>query len=276
MPISATELARGVSQLVSLPDVCLQVNQMAEDETCSAEDMARVVQRDPALTSQLLRIANSAYYGLTAKVETVTRAITIIGNRELRDLVLATSVINNFATLAGDRAFLEAYWRHSVRVGCIARTLAQGAATRVLHSERLFVAGLLHDIGRLVMAVRIPELLRVMVALSRSKRIPMREAERLVFDLDHGEVGAALLADWELPEVMVEAAAWHHEPERAEAFPMEVALVHVADALAHDRVDEVQEGCWALLGMDARRARRLVRDGESKAEAMSGGLLSRG
>ncbi len=274
MPISARELAQGVSQLTALPDVCIQVNRMAEEDRHSAEEMARVISRDPGLTSQLLRIANSAYYGLASRVETVTRAITVIGNRELRDLVLATSVINRFSDLAEDQQLLEDYWRHSVQVGCLARALARGAAARVLHGERLFVAGLLHDIGRLVMAVRIPELLRVMNALARSQRIPMCEAERLVFDLDHCEVGEALLAEWELPELFRETAALHHRPLEAERFPLEVALVHVADWLARGE-GEVDRAVWALTGLDERHARRLARDSDLQAQVMSQGLLSR-
>ncbi len=275
MPISARELAQGVSQLSALPEVCIEVNRMVEEACHSAEEMARVISRDPGLTSQLLRIANSAYYGLSAKIETVTRAITIIGNRELRDLVLATTVINNFSSLAEDQALLDDYWRHSVQVGCLARALARGASARVLHSERLFVAGLLHDIGRLVMAIRIPELLRVMVDLARRKGLPMQEAERLVFDLDHCEVGAALLAEWDLPLLFHEVAACHHAPEAAEDHPLEVALVHVADCLARDRLDEVRPEVWRLTGLDARQARRLARDGEGRAQAMSSGLLRR-
>ncbi len=274
MPISARELAQGVSQLTALPDVCIQVNRMTEDDRHSAEEMARVIGRDPGLTSQLLRIANSAYYGLASRVETVTRAITVIGNRELRDLVLATSVINRFSDLAEDQQLLEDYWRHSVQVGCLARVLARGAAARVLHGERLFVAGLLHDIGRLVMAVRIPELLRVMNALAHAQRLPMWEAERLVFDLDHCEVGEALLAEWELPALLRETAALHHRPLEATHFPLEVALVHVADWLARGE-GEVDPAVWTVTGLDERRARRLARDSDFHAQAMAQGLLSR-
>ena len=220
----------GVASLVSLPEVCIQVNGMVEDERSSAADIARVISQDPGLTARLLKIANSSFYRFPSKIETVSRAVTIIGTRELRFLVLAASAVRSFDRISNDDIDMASFWRHSVYCGVIARILA--GRCRVLHSERLFVAGLLHDVGRLVMLSRIPDLVQVMHFRARQAAIPMYEAEREVFDTDHGEVGAELMKLWRLPASLQTAAAYHHEPQRAPEYALEASLVHIASVLA--------------------------------------------
>lgn len=227
----AASLVEGVASLVSLPEVCIQVNEMVDDERSSAAAIARVISQDPGLTARLLKIANSSFYRFPSKIETVSRAVTIIGTRELRFLVLAASAVRSFDRISSDEVDMASFWRHSVYCGVIARILA--GHSHVLHSERLFVAGLLHDVGRLVMYSRIPDLVQVMHFRARASGQPMYEAERDVFDIDHGEVGAQLMKLWRLPESLQEAAAFHHEPQRAKTYPLEAALVHIANALAH-------------------------------------------
>jgi len=227
----ATSLVTGVASLVSLPEVCIQVNSMVDDERSSAADIARVISQDPGLTARLLKIANSSFYGFPSKIDTVSRAVTIIGTRELRFLVLAASAVRSFDRISSDDIDMASFWRHSVYCGVIARLLA--ARCRVLHSERLFVAGLLHDVGRLILLSRIPDLVQVMHFRAQQAGEPMFEAERDVFDTDHGEVGAELMKRWRLPASLQSAAAYHHEPHRAADFALEASLVHIADVLAH-------------------------------------------
>lgn len=227
----ATSLVTGVASLVSLPEVCIQVNSMVDDEHSSAADIARVISQDPGLTARLLKIANSTFYRFPSKIETVSRAVTIIGTRELRFLVLAASAVRSFDRISSDDIDMASFWRHSVYCGVIARILA--GRCRVLHNERLFVAGLLHDVGRLVMLARIPDLVQVMRFRARQANEPMFEAERDVFDTDHGEVGAELMKLWRLPASLQTAAAYHHEPRRAPEYALEASLVHIANALAH-------------------------------------------
>lgn len=224
-------LVQGVATLVSLPEVCIQVNDMVDDGRSSAADLAKVISQDPGLTTRLLKIANSTFYHFPSKIETVSRAITIIGTRELRFLVLAASAVRSFDRLPNDVMDMASFWRHSVYCGVIARILA--ARCNVLHSERLFVAGLLHDIGHLVMYNRIPDLVGVMKYYAVTHGEPMYAAERMVFDCDHGEIGQELMKAWGLPESLQEVAACHHEPERAKKFELEAAIVHIANALSH-------------------------------------------
>lgn len=227
----ANSLVKGVASLVSLPEVCIQVNSMADDDCSSAADIAQVISQDPGLTARLLKIANSSFYRFPSKIETVSRAVTIIGMRELRFLVLAASAIRSFDRISNDDIDMASFWRHSVYCAVIARILA--ARCRVLHGERLFVAGLLHDVGSLVMLTRIPDLVQVMRFRAYQASMPMYQAEREIFDTDHGEVGAELMKMWRLPDSLQTAAAYHHEPQHAQEYALEACLVHIANILAH-------------------------------------------
>jgi putative nucleotidyltransferase with HDIG domain len=249
-------LVRGVTTLVSLPEVCIQVNELVDDERSSAADIGRVISQDPGLTARLLKIANSSFYRFPSKVETVSRAVTIIGMRELRFLVLAASAIRTFDGLSPRDVDMAAFWRHSLYTGVISRILA--SRCHVLHTERLFVCGLLHDVGHLVMYARIPDLVQVMHYRAKTASIPLFEAERDVFDVDHGEVGAELLRTWRLPPSLVEATEFHHSPDRADKFRLEASLVHIANAFAHlaeagssnlQDADAVSPIAWEISGL---------------------------
>jgi putative nucleotidyltransferase with HDIG domain len=229
MPISARQLVKDINHLVTLPDLCLRMDQVLNDARSSAMDIANIVSQDPALTARILRIANSPYYGFPSKIDSVSRAITVIGTQDLYQLVLATSVIDVVDQTRIERDMLETFWRHSLMTGLVARDLARKCDTPVLQVERMFVAGLLHDIGSIVMALRIPELSKVMMRCADKLEMTISQAEQNVFDLDHGMVGAELMANWNLPEMLQQCARHHHEPEDANSHSLEVAIVHLAN-----------------------------------------------
>jgi len=233
MPITPSQFLEGVDHLVALPEVCFRVNEMVDDPSSSALDIANVLSQDPNLTAQLLRIANSPYYGFPSRVETISRAITVIGMQDLRDLVLSTSVINAFDADTNELINMEKYWRHSLFTGFIARELGNKTTTKVLCKERLFAAGLLHDIGQLVMTAKIPEIMRIILHRAKADAEPYDEVEELVFGLGHSEVGAALMKKWHLPESFQAVARYHHVPAEAKDFKLEVSIIHIANAMSH-------------------------------------------
>ncbi len=258
MPMTAAELVSDVAELVALPDVCFQVNEMVEDPYCSAVELAEVIGQDPSLTAQLLRIANSPYYGFPSHVSTITRAIAIVGTRDLAELVLATSVVNTFSDYPSSVIDIDEFWHHSFMTAMMARSLASHTRTPILHKERLFVSGLLHDIGRLVMGMRIEELVKVMHVRTQERVEPLPEVERLVFNLDHTQVGEELMKSWHLPEGLQKVARYHHEPEQADSYQLEVALVHIAsqvvaaeqnNVLLLDSDDIRQSMAWEITGL---------------------------
>ena len=257
--LTPDELISGVVRLVSLPEVCIRVNEMLEDPNVTAKAIGKVMSQDTGLTARLLKIVNSSFYGFTSKIETVSRAVTVIGLRELRGLVLAASAIETFSKIPTEILNMVRFWRHSVYCGVVAQLLAERC--NVLHSERLFVAGLLHDIGKLVICNRLPQQAKESIDLSNTKKILDFEAEKAVMGYDHSEIGGKLLRTWQMPASLCDAVEFHHDPLKAEESLMETCLVHIANAMtgmAEQGLDAdmdmiiqpVIEEAWKVTGLD--------------------------
>ncbi|UCE89059.1 MAG: HDOD domain-containing protein [Pseudomonadota bacterium] len=251
------ELVSGVVRLVSLPEVCLRVSEMLEDPGVSTAELGRVISRDAGLTARLLKIVNGESYGFPARIETVSRAVEVVAVRELRGLVLAASAIEAFARVPENVLNLAHFWRHSVYCGVVAQLLAERC--NVLHSERLFVAGLLHDIGKLVIAHKLPDLAHEVTCRSIDEEQPDFVIEREVLGFDHADVGGALLQEWQMPETLAGAVRHHHLPAMAGTVALDASLVHLADAItgmAEHGLDSesaslpVDEYAWQLSGLD--------------------------
>ena len=223
------ELVSGVIRLVSLPEVCIRVNEMMDDPVVNATDIGKVIAQDTSLTARLLKIVNSAFYGFQARIDTVSRAVTVIGLRELRGLVLAASAVESFSKLPNDVLNLVNFWRHSVYCGVVAQLLAQKC--NVLHSERLFVAGLLHDIGKLVITNKMINESREVIKRVETKKKFDFDVEQAVLGFDHAEVGGVLLKEWNMPESLCNSVLYHHRPKAAVDPTIEICIVHIANIL---------------------------------------------
>ncbi len=225
------DIVKGVSTLVSLPEVCVRVNEMAENPRYSAMDIGKVISQDPGLVARLLKIVNSAFYNNVSRIDTISRAITVIGVRDLRDLILATSAIRTFTNIPSTLMDMDSFWRHSIATASVAKILASHC--QVLHVERLFVAGLLHDIGQLILCLKTSELMRVVLFRARDASLPTYRAEQEVFGFDHSKVGCELMRLWRLPESVQEISEFHHQPGNAQNFALETAIVHLAGIIAN-------------------------------------------
>lgn len=253
-PITAEILVQGVVGLVSLPEICIRISQMVDNPRSNSAAIGKVISQDAALTARLLKIVNSAFYRFPSRIETVTRAITIIGNRELRDLVLAATVSGIFEKISTDLIDIDAFWRHGIYTGILSRRIAEKC--RVLHSERLFVAGLMHNIGQLIMAYKLPHLYRASLLMAQEKAIPMHDAEQEVYGFSHADVGAELMRSWNFPESHQYVARYHHDPDEADVFRLEVAIVHVAETIS--QIAETGDDDFDYLKQIDRSSRRLV------------------
>lgn len=259
MPITPKQFLKDIDSLVSLPAVCVRVNELAEDPKSSAVEIAEAISQDPNLTTQILRIANSPFYGFPTRVDTISRAIAVIGTQDLRDLVLSASIIKAFSKQKNEIFNLERYWHHSLFTAFIARQLGSKTTTPILNKERLFLAGLLHDIGKLVMSIKIPEIMRIVKMRSEEGCEPFYEVEKLVFGLGHAEIGAELMRQWNLPKSLQFVAKYHHKPSRTKEFLLEASIVHIANALArHENVSvsdsdfpiKISTTAWKVTGLN--------------------------
>jgi HD-like signal output (HDOD) protein len=262
-------LVADVRDLVSLPEVAIQVNALVNNPRASANAIAEVISRDPSLTARLLRIANSPFFGLSTKIGTVQRAITVIGAKQLRDLVVATCAIRAFRGIPNQLVSLDDFWYHSLYCAIAARVLAQ--RRRLTHADTLFVAGLLHDIGQLIIFNRLPEQAREAVRLSMEDphTMDMHQAEQEVFGFTHATVGGLLLRHWRLPALIEECVSHHHTPEKAGKFPIEVAILHIANIIATmaeinsldpEDVPPIKSSAWKQAGLSPELIEPVMRD----------------
>lgn len=226
-----SDLLKGYTRVSSLSMIYTRLNEAINNPHESMSNIGQIIRDDPGLTARLLRLVNSAFYGFPSKVETITRALVVVGLQQLRDLALATSIVNLFKGIPEDLVSMESFWQHSIACGVAARILA--TYRRETNIERFFVAGIVHDIGRLIINTRIPDQARETLLRCKSNGELLYMAEREVIGFDHAAVGHALLQNWNLPPSLVEVVTYHHNPCEARRFPMETAIIHVADIIAN-------------------------------------------
>ncbi len=259
------ELVRKVERLVSLPEVYFLVKEKLNDPRSDMREVSRIISQDADLTVRLLRLANSAAYGIPQRVETVSRAVPLVGMRQIEALILATTAVEAFARLPAEMVNMAQFWRHSVFAAVISRILAR--SVNVLHAERLFVAGLVHDIGKLIVYHQLPDIAQEVLERNRLGE-DMSAIERELLGFDHAVVGAALARQWDLSQGLQEAIACHHEPAMASEFPLEAAIVHIANLMADAielKDDEGLHGAcdpsaWRLLGLTEGRIKPVFQE----------------
>lgn len=223
-------LASEVHRLFTLPDVAIRLHQLLGKDTVSTTELAEIVALDPALSATLLKLANSAYYGLSRRVETLAQAINVVGQTALINLSTAISVLNTFSGLPREVVDMTRFWEHSVTCGSLCRLLAREA--HHANAEALFVTGLLHGIGRLVFYLRRPEQYRAVLAVPSQGYRAIAARERAVFGFDYAELGAALLEAWRLPESLREPVRYQLCPGNSPVHQREAALLAVANDIA--------------------------------------------
>ncbi|MBK6659040.1 MAG: HDOD domain-containing protein [Proteobacteria bacterium] len=227
----ARSLIEDMSALVSPPDVCLKINELVADDSTSLEQLALVVIRDPNLTARILKLANSAFYGLPGRVDTITRAVMLLGMGEIQKIVTSVCAVQTFSRLSSSVTNMNSFWRHGVYTGLVAQAIARRA--RVLHPERLFVAGMLHDIGTLLINKRFPEIAQSVIIEAAGDEDKLHVLEQRDLGFDHAMLTGMMLDSWNLPDTLVDTVYWHHEPQRARRAGAEAAILKVADAVAN-------------------------------------------
>ena len=202
---TAAELVTEVTELVSFPDVAVQVNDLLADDVSDAEKVGAIIEQDPALTATLLKVANSSMYGVGGGVDSVAKAFTRIGAREIQELTLGICATRAFNGVPNEILSVEDFWQHSLLCGAAARILAR--RVRTPDAGMVFTGGLLHDIGHLVMFHLIPTESLEALALSRDEMDgdEVYLAEREVLGFDHMDVGRLLGELWNWPAALVQS-----------------------------------------------------------------------
>ncbi|ALQ50390.1 HDOD domain-containing protein [Nitrosomonas ureae] len=222
-------IVTNVRSIFSLPDVVFRINDLIDSEEATNTELERIISSDPALTAKLLKFANSTYFGFSGKIETVMKAISIIGHQELRNLVIASSVTTTFKGIPPDLVNMDTFWNHSVTSGVTARLLASSVDSR----ERFFIAGLLHDVGRLILFSQFPkESAKVLNCLNQGEDVAMQE-ERKIFGFTHAQLGAELLKQWKLPLNIWKMVEYQSDPMRSGEYQSDANTLCAAISIAN-------------------------------------------
>ena len=220
-------LLQDVDKLVSMPDIYYRLEELVVSPAATPDDLALLFRSDPDLCARMLRIANSAFYSFPTRIETIERAIVTIGLRQIRELVLMTSVVAAFDGLAEHNVDMEIFWEHSVAVAVTAR--AVGRSRAIPNADSFYIPGLLHDIGRLVMYLKLPGLTGELLQRRAQSGEAMVTLELEMLGYSHADIGAALLQKWKVPATICEPVRYHHDPQAAGESILSASAVHIAD-----------------------------------------------
>jgi putative nucleotidyltransferase with HDIG domain len=228
--ITLKELTRRINDIPPLPDIVVKLLTASRDPDVSMRDMVELIKLDPALTTKVLRLCNSSYYGLPRKINSLREALVYIGTDTLVNFILA-GCLASFYQQAQDGYGLATgdLWRHSV--GCAIAAQRLSPEDDDAQKAEAYTAGLLHDVGKIILNTYVREKFAEIIQIVDKKGISFEEAERKVLGFSHADAGAAMAKDWNLPDALVEAIAHHQNPTRAKDHPQIVSQVHLGNVL---------------------------------------------
>jgi len=227
-----TEGIHKITQIATLPEITSKIIQVVEDPRSTARDLQSIIKHDVALSAKILKVVNSAFYGLPRQIGSVDRAIILLGLSTVKNIAIATSMAKLFSGREISKKFsMKDLWRHSLACGVFCKMLTQ--ARGIENCDEIFVAGLINDIGIIVEKQIFPNELMQAIELAESKQIDLCEAEFEVLEADHQAFGTALASKWKFPHLFQLATGYHHHPLRTSGQHQEIAAtVHLADVLA--------------------------------------------
>lgn len=260
-------IATNVRSIFSLPDVVIRVNDLIDSGEATNYELEQAILTDQALTAKVLRFANSTYFGFSGKVENVLKAISIMGHKELRNLVIASSVTSTFKGIPPDLVDMDTFWNHSITCGVIARLLASSVDNR----ERFFIAGLLHGVGRLVLFSQYPkESAKVLSCMNQGEDAVIHE-ERKIFGFTHAQLGAELLKQWKLPPNIWKMVEYQFDPMKDAEYQYDASALCAAINIANyiqpctnqktnleETIPDRALNAWSYLGLSVEIIESLI------------------
>ena len=231
MSITVPQLIAKVRTVYSLPQTFHRLQEVVQNPDSSLSDIGEVLMADQALSARILQLANSSFYGFPSRIETISHAVTMIGAEQMVALVQGTCVASIFTNVPRELVNMELFWKHSIACGVTARIIA--ARRREPNTERFFLLGLLHDIGRLVIFQHLPKESASAIALAGSQHQLLHSAETAILGFDHATVGYDLLRTWKLPPRLCEPIKMHHAYNTSSLYPVETAILHTADVVVN-------------------------------------------
>ncbi len=230
-PVTLEQLIGKGQDLPSLPEIYLRVSQQLEDENTSVQQIGDTVQNDPAITTRVLKMVNSAYYGLPNQVASVAQAVSLMGRERLKHILIGSVLRGVFSGHDNPAFSMQAFWQHSIKTAIIARQLGR-QISQIEEAEAMFTAGLLHDIGKLLLIKKFPERMLEAEEYMILKRVDILSAELTQVGLTHTAVGEALMHHWGLPKMLIDCAGSHHEAVHDGPNRFATHLIYLANKLS--------------------------------------------
>ncbi|MCB1195939.1 HDOD domain-containing protein [bacterium] len=249
-----------IDQLPTLPTIVLRINSVLSDPRSTARTVADLIAEDMVLTTRILKLVNSAYYGVPRQVTTLSQAVVILGFREVKNLVLGAKIFDLFqSSFKKIKKFFDVnlLWQHSLGCATIAKRIAR--LINYPDPESLFIAGLIHDIGKIVEIKCLTDYMEELFKMVQQQNIFMWEAEQLLWNITHAEIGKVMVDMWDFPPLLEKTVAYHHNPHLAAEFAREAAIIHIADSICRELhigsggdnlVPDIDPWSWDIVGMN--------------------------
>jgi putative nucleotidyltransferase with HDIG domain len=263
--IEIRRIIKDTKSLPTLPGIILKLSSLAEDDKASVSEMAKVISSDNVLSAKVLRLVNSPFYGFSGRISTISNALILLGVNVFRSLALSSSI---FEIMEKN---IIGLWEHSLGSAVAANVIAK--KLKLPECEEISTAALLHDIGKVIIKIKLEEDYNSLLSLINEKELSMLEAEREVLGTDHAEIGEWIARTWFLPEKLTEPIACHHDVKRSGLHHAKSAVVHLADILVKasgfgfggdEFVPQIQPAAWSKLRLDEALLDEIVEETEDK------------
>lgn len=272
--ISLEEVINKINDLPMLPDVAKEMLNDLNNDDISLDTIVEKVSLDQSLAAKVLRLANASIYGANSKVVTIQQAVALLGIKNLKNLIRLSIFTKHLPTAACRGFDNQAYWRHNIATAICAELIS-----RTLHMKHdfAFTAGLLHDIGRLVLVSRFPKKYAEVIACAKKGDTTLLEAERIILGVDHVAVGLVLALQWNFSDAIQDGIRGHHDPDDKELNSV-ASIVHVANAIVHaldlnesdnELVPPISQHAWDVLSLSEESYLAIFHETELRVEAMN-------
>lgn len=260
--------------LPTLPVMLSNINRLMMNPRTSAKEVGQLISSDPAITAKILRVVNSSFYGFPNRITTITHAIVILGFNTIKSIVLSSSIFDTFKGDGMEKRFNRMdFWKHSIGVGAVAKVL--GRRRGFTATEEFFIAGLLHDVGKIIVDQYLHDEFLEILHRVQSRDILMLTAEEEVLGVNHAELGGWLFERWNLSKGLVECITAHHNPAIAKELPEYAAVIHLSDIIARTmgignggdrKVPPISPHAWDMLEIPVSKLESIVDEADEEIE----------